>query len=277
MLPARGAAGDRAAAAPDDQDAAPARQAAGAGQSARRAWREWRRSRPFWGGLLLIVAGSELLLIPLPLGSLGLILHVGIGGVLGILIGSVMILCALLLWFHPVQRTFYSIVAILLAIAALIASNLGGFFLGTLLGVIGGSLGFAWVPDELPERGLRQSPPPPDQPSEGLALILGDAEPGAGRRRSADSGSDHAWPAEGETRPGDDETWPGAGGALLAIPVVPVALAMLIGMLHAPAAQGDAVPAARPAPTPMVTASPAQQPFTSANSAQPTDLVITDG
>jgi Family of unknown function (DUF6114) len=113
------------------------------------AWRsaaDWRRGRPFWGGLFLIVAGVELLLIPLPERSLGLIMHIGTGGVLGILIGVLLIVCAFLLWFQPEHRVFYSIVAVLLAIAALVASNLGGFILGTLLGVLGGSLGFAWTP-----------------------------------------------------------------------------------------------------------------------------------
>ncbi|HTX80898.1 MAG TPA: DUF6114 domain-containing protein [Streptosporangiaceae bacterium] len=114
---------------------------------ARRGFRTWRRSRPFWAGLLLIVAGLELLTIPLPMHSMGLILHIGTGGVLGILIGAILIACALLLWFNPAQRIFYSIVAVLLAVAALIASNLGGFLIGTLLGVVGGSMGFAWTPE----------------------------------------------------------------------------------------------------------------------------------
>jgi hypothetical protein len=34
----------------------------------RRAWRRWRRTRPFWGGLLILLAGAEILvteLVPL--------------------------------------------------------------------------------------------------------------------------------------------------------------------------------------------------------------------
>src|SRR5215470_18874262 len=111
-----------------------------------RRYRAWRRSRPFWAGIWLIIAGAELLLIPLPIHSMGVILHIGIGGISGILIGAILIALGLLLWFHPVQRMFYSIVAVLLAIAALVASNLGGFLIGTILGVVGGSLGFAWTP-----------------------------------------------------------------------------------------------------------------------------------
>ena len=35
------------------------------GSQARAAWRRWRRSRPFWGGLLLVLSGLELLALPL--------------------------------------------------------------------------------------------------------------------------------------------------------------------------------------------------------------------
>jgi Family of unknown function (DUF6114) len=116
--------------------------------SARRAFRGWRRARPFWAGVFLLFAGAELLLIPLPIHAMGLILHIGTGGVLGILIGAILIVCALLLWFNPAQRAFYSVVAVLLAVAALVASNLGGFLIGTLAGVLGGSLGFGWTPQQ---------------------------------------------------------------------------------------------------------------------------------
>jgi hypothetical protein len=116
--------------------------------SAWRAFRGWRRARPFWAGIFLVFAGAELLLIPLPIHAMGLILHIGTGGVLGILIGAILIVCALLLWFNPTQRAFYSVVAVLLAVAALVASNLGGFLIGTLAGVLGGSLGFGWTPQQ---------------------------------------------------------------------------------------------------------------------------------
>lgn len=161
-----------------------------------RGFRAWRKSRPFWAGIFLIVAGAELLLIPLPMNSMGLILHIGTGGVLGILIGALLIACALLLWFNPSQRMFYSIVAVLLAVAALVASNLGGFLLGTILGVIGGSLGFGWTP--LPDGGTatgrrrwRRRPPEPDS-STGIALVLGDDAHEDAAEHNADAAGDDA-------------------------------------------------------------------------------------
>jgi hypothetical protein len=136
-----------------------------------RGFRAWRRSRPYWAGILLIIAGAELLLIPLPVHDMGVILHIGVGGVSGILIGAVLILIGLLLWFHPAQHVFYSIVAVLLGIAALVASNLGGFLLGTLLGIIGGSLGFAWMPGRPERRRWRRRDLPAAAPDAGIGLV----------------------------------------------------------------------------------------------------------
>ncbi len=144
-----------------------------------RSCRDWRRGRPFWGGLLLVLAGVELLTIPLPLSALGTIIHIGIGGTLGILIGAILIACGLLLWFHPVQRTFYAIVGILLALSALIATNLGGFLIGTLLGVVGGSLAFGWAPGT-PPRGRRRADPEHDDPAPVTPTAAGSRR-GSGR------------------------------------------------------------------------------------------------
>jgi cell division septation protein DedD len=122
----------------------------GTARSRWQAFRMWRRSRPFWGGLLLILAGLEMLAIPLlsvlAHTSVKVVIYIGIGGVFGVLIGGLLAACGLLIWFHPAQRVFYAIAAVLLAVVSFIATNLGGFFVGMLLGVTGGSLSFAWAP-----------------------------------------------------------------------------------------------------------------------------------
>src|SRR5262249_43971690 len=105
-------------------------------------WRRWRRTRPFWGGAFVIAGATVTLLserAPLPL-----IVHIGIQGMASYLVPVLLLLCGLLLWFNPAQKTFYSIVAVLLALGSWITSNLGGFFIGMLSGVIGGSLAFGW-------------------------------------------------------------------------------------------------------------------------------------
>jgi Family of unknown function (DUF6114) len=146
--------------------------------SARRAFRDWRRSRPFWGGLLLLLAGVELIAIPLlsvlAHGSVKVVIYIGIGGVFGVLIGGLLVACGLLTWFHPVQRVFYAIAGVLLALGSFVATNLGGFFVGMLLGVIGASLSFGWTPG--PGRLAGQHRPRPRRAgpsSEGMGLVTG--------------------------------------------------------------------------------------------------------
>ncbi|MEH1017374.1 DUF6114 domain-containing protein [Micromonospora sp. CPCC 206060] len=113
-----------------------------------RAWRgfrRWRRARPFWGGLLTALAGVEIFLTTqMSLG--GLSFQMGPTGFLSWLIPTMLVSCGMLMWFSPQQRMFYAIVGAMTAVFSLIAVNLGGFFIGMLLGMVGGALGFAWAP-----------------------------------------------------------------------------------------------------------------------------------
>ncbi|MEK2493226.1 DUF6114 domain-containing protein [Kitasatospora purpeofusca] len=123
---------------------------AGAVARARRAWRGWRGRRPFWGGVLVLFGGAEILFTlraPLPV-----VLHIGIQGLAGYLVPAVMVLCGLLILFNPAQRLFYSILAVLASLGSWLTSNLGGFLLGMLFGVIGSCLAFGWLPDQPPRR-----------------------------------------------------------------------------------------------------------------------------
>ncbi|MFI7302939.1 DUF6114 domain-containing protein [Micromonospora aurantiaca] len=116
--------------------------------TAARAWRtfrRWQRSRPFWGGLLLILAGVEML-ASTRLTLNGLSFSSGATGLLSLLIPAILVTCGVLLWLSPPQRLFYSIVAAITTVYSLIGLNLGGFFLGLLLGIVGSALAFAWVP-----------------------------------------------------------------------------------------------------------------------------------
>ena len=109
-----------------------------------RAWRRWRRSRPFWGGLLVLLAGLWIFATvraPLPV-----VLKVGLQGFIGYLIPLILALLGLLLWFNREHRVFYSILAMMLTLASWLTSNLGGFLLGLILGLVGSSLAFAWAP-----------------------------------------------------------------------------------------------------------------------------------
>ncbi|TDC28868.1 hypothetical protein E1211_27095 [Micromonospora sp. 15K316] len=126
-----------------------------------RAWRgfrRWRRQRPFWGGLFTMLAG--LVIFGSTQMSLnGLVFKMGPTGFLTWLIPAILFTCGLLFWFSPAQRTFYAVVTAVTAVYSLIGVNLGGFFLGLLLGMVGSALGFAWVPSRTPAPRKTEEPP----------------------------------------------------------------------------------------------------------------------
>ncbi|MCK2215454.1 DUF6114 domain-containing protein [Actinomadura sp. ATCC 31491] len=114
-------------------------------QGVRARSRAWRRSRPFWGGLLVVAAGLELLAVPLALSALPAAVMFGTVGA-GYAISLIMVIAGVLIWSQPGQRVFLGLVAVLLSMASFVYSNLGGFFLGLVLGVLGGTLTVAWTP-----------------------------------------------------------------------------------------------------------------------------------
>ncbi|MBC9002154.1 DUF6114 domain-containing protein [Micromonospora aurantiaca (nom. illeg.)] len=139
--------------------------------TAARAWRtfrRWQRSRPFWGGLFIILAGVEML-ASTRLTLNGLSFSSGATGLLSLLIPGILVTCGVLLWLSPPQRLFYSIVAAITTVYSLIGLNLGGFFVGLLLGIVGSALAFAWVPTP---------PAGPAGPAADERDAAADAEPG---------------------------------------------------------------------------------------------------
>lgn len=112
----------------------------------RAAFRRWRRTRPFWAGVITILGAVEL--ISIPLAPMELIVRQGVAGVASWLMGSFMILMAMVMWFQPHLRTIAGISTILFALASFPTSNFGGFLIGMLLGIVGGSMAFAWDVDE---------------------------------------------------------------------------------------------------------------------------------
>jgi hypothetical protein len=127
-------------------------------------FRHWRRRRPFWGGLLLLLSGLELFASGnMTIG--GLEIHLGPTGFLSYLLPLILVACSLLVWFNPAQRLFYAIVALLAALYSFIGLNLGGFFVGMLLGIIGGGLIIAWGPPR-PRPGTEVSGPPTGEPTD---------------------------------------------------------------------------------------------------------------
>ncbi|WP_255450241.1 DUF6114 domain-containing protein [Skermania sp. ID1734] len=110
-----------------------------------RAWfRAFRRTRPFWGGLWMIIGGWCILRLSMV--SIQVVMSAGLTGFGGWLSGGGLIMCGLFAWAAPSQRYVAGLIGLLLGVVSLVISNLGGLGLGMLFGVIGGSMTLAWGP-----------------------------------------------------------------------------------------------------------------------------------
>jgi hypothetical protein len=158
---------------------------------ARRAFRGWRKTRPFWGGLLLILAGVEIFYSGnLNLGNIQI--HLGLTGFKSYIIPLVVVLCGALIWATPAQRLFYGIIGTAATIYSIVSVNLGGFLIGVVLGVLGGALSIGWVPDKRP------GPVAPDESDEAFEEYDEDATADYGDGIPADQPGDEE--PEGEQR-----------------------------------------------------------------------------
>lgn len=111
-------------------------------------FRVFRRVRPFWAGVFTLLSGLLLLFPPyasLKFGDVVVSLNT-LTGITALIIGIVLVACAISLWFRPQFRMVAGIVTVVLALIAIVTANLGTFLLGTLFGVIGGALAIAWSP-----------------------------------------------------------------------------------------------------------------------------------
>ncbi|MEU6659660.1 DUF6114 domain-containing protein [Streptomyces sp. NPDC046821] len=119
----------------------------------RRSFRGWRGQRPFWGGLLTLLGGIPIMYFPyanLTLGSMTIRMSTTAGAG-SLIIGVLLVVLGLTLWFQPMSRIFAGVAAILLALVSLVVSNFGGFVIGFLLALLGGALGISWGPARAPK------------------------------------------------------------------------------------------------------------------------------
>lgn len=112
-----------------------------------RGFKGFRRTRPFWGSLILLwsswLIGSSMLSKQL---DFTIFAAFGDRTLPPVLISFTMAAAALIAMFMPAQRTFPGIVSVALAIAALPLANLGGLIIGTVAGITGGAMIVAWTP-----------------------------------------------------------------------------------------------------------------------------------
>ncbi|MBH1933743.1 hypothetical protein I5Q34_05440 [Streptomyces sp. AV19] len=134
---------------------------------ARRAFRGWRGRRPFWGGLWTILAGVPIMYIPYQTMTLG-DLHIRLATTAGagsLIIGVLLIVLGLTMWFQPQSRVFAGVATILLGLVSLVVSNFGAFIIGLLLALVGGGLGVSWAPGRPVADGPADDPGADDGPS----------------------------------------------------------------------------------------------------------------
>ncbi|MFC4030824.1 DUF6114 domain-containing protein [Streptomyces polygonati] len=112
------------------------------------AFRHWRWQRPFWAGLLTLIAGLPIVYFPYANVTFGQ-LTIRIATTAGsgsLIIGVLLFVLGLTMWFQPAVRIFAGVASILLALVSIVISNFGGFVVGYLLALVGGALSIAWAP-----------------------------------------------------------------------------------------------------------------------------------
>jgi hypothetical protein len=174
---------------------------------ARLAFRHFRWQRPFYAGLFTMAAGLPIAYFPyrgVGFGDLTIRMATTAGAG-SLVIGVLMAVLGLTMWFQPHVRIFAGVAAIMLALVSLIVSNFGGFLLGFLFGLIGGAMSVAWMPGEQPspeadedrdisEREKRdrdvRKPGPGPEPESPVTAAPGTAAPGTGSAPAGFAGAD---------------------------------------------------------------------------------------
>lgn len=113
----------------------------------RKAWQafsRFRKTRPFWGAIIL-AWGGWFVMKP-ALGSFVTMTSLGSGGAVVYILGGGMMAAALVSLFVPAQRHFPALMAAIFSVASLPMANLGGWLIGMVLGILGSGLVFAWTP-----------------------------------------------------------------------------------------------------------------------------------
>lgn len=118
----------------------------------RRKFRTFRRTRPFWGCLVLSL-GAYFIISPV-LTTFSAAVSMGPAAVSGWVIGGIMLTAAVVSLVAPSQRHFAALTAMIVSVASLVLTNLGGYVIGMALGIVGSGMVFAWTPETVPYRWL---------------------------------------------------------------------------------------------------------------------------
>jgi uncharacterized protein DUF6114 len=163
------------------------------GGSRRARFERWRQERPFWGCAIAIFAGIEIYLVAAA--PLKVMAMQGLPGLLTLGVALIAMVLGGVTLFQPHLRSLTGLLTVVLGPLSIMATNLGGFIVGTVLLVVGGGLMLAWVPGDAVVVGGEQAEPtglPSGVPSgapEAAAPTAVAREPRpAGRRPAARTG-----------------------------------------------------------------------------------------
>ncbi len=164
----------------------------------RRSFRGWRGERPFWAGLLTLLGGIPIMYLPyanLTLGTMTIRMATTAGAG-SLIIGVLLVVLGLTMWFQKHSRVFAGVAAILLALVSLVVSNFGGLVIGFLLALIGGGLAISWVPGR----------PVTSEPAKDEAADGADDEDSVLPKMSGIAGATYAVSGDAEDLFGNDGT-----------------------------------------------------------------------
>lgn len=122
---------------------------------------DWRRSRPFWAGLLVMIGGVFVIGFPLTFVARDIVTAgVSIGtfdrmlGIrmamspFGYINGALLLVIGALIWARPTARVPIGFAAVIAGLVAFVLGHLGGFVVGTLASILGGSMALAWTTEQ---------------------------------------------------------------------------------------------------------------------------------
>ncbi len=126
-------------------------------------FKRWRRTRPFWAGLLTMLGGAAVAAGPASLIHVVAFTQssVPIGAAVGILI----FLMGLLEWIFPFYAVLTGAITVVLALVSLISSSFGGLFIGMILSLVGGAMAVAWRPAKPKAQNKSRKPKAPNLPN----------------------------------------------------------------------------------------------------------------
>lgn len=130
----------------------------------RQRFRNWRKSRPFWGAIFALLSGLVILYVPLQLIEIAAL--PGTTLFIGFFLGGMVLLGSIMTFIMPQFSVFYGLFIMVSAILSIMGA-MGGLVIGTLLGIIGGSMILAWRP--YPKAKTKRSKKKPSSKSENQA------------------------------------------------------------------------------------------------------------